>query len=364
MTKRPHNIVWHIISNRWNSAITEYALSSARALQLQGWDCRILCLRGSPCEARAKSIGIQTHAFENFSPTSYTQISTPYRAEQPSVIVTYGGPESVLTRLFIDKSKTRYFRFRGDDRKRTGLKARLIYRLSHSKADAVIVPNDELKHWCQKQGSTLVEKVTLGCDTARYSFQKLPAGYQPRNEMLIVGRFDPVKGHREFFTFAADLRKAWRHAENFPVIHIIGQSANVDPGMIDQWAKESGFILGKDYLLSDRYIENLPALMRSAGLGVVCSVGSEQICRVAEEFLLCGCPVLVSGVGGLGEIASKDFGLNYGLLQSDLGIVNDFIFESTREDGVRRAQRATLAQEAFSLDAMGRRLSSILQTRP
>jgi hypothetical protein len=30
-------VVWILCSNRWNSAITEYALSAARALKLSGW---------------------------------------------------------------------------------------------------------------------------------------------------------------------------------------------------------------------------------------------------------------------------------------------------------------------------------------
>ncbi|MGE0171670.1 MAG: glycosyltransferase [Oligoflexales bacterium] len=358
MIKTRNNIAWHVVSNRWNSAITEYALSTARSMQMQGWDCRFLALQGSPCESRAKDYGFSVKSFAKFSLTSYPQISTPYSSELPSALITYGGPETTLANLVIDKTKTRFLRFRGDDRKKSGTFARLLYKLSTSKVDVVLVPNNGLKLFYQEQGNVPVEKVTLGCDAARYAFR--PASeFKLRNEMMIVGRLDPVKGHRKFFEYAARLRGSWKHHERFPLIHIVGQPANVSSDHIHGWANDNGFTLGKDYLLSDRYVEDLPILMQRAGLGVVCSVGSEQICRVAEEFFLCGCPVLVSGVGGLAEIASAPFGFDYSS-SLNLDQVNAFIVKCLSEDQNQRVQRAARAQEEYSYQTMGKCLNKVL----
>ena len=49
-------------------------------------------------------------------------------------------------------------------------------------------------------------------------------------------------------------------------------------------------------------IEDVPKLLSSADIGVISSLGSEIICRVAHEFLLCGSRVLVSGAGATDEV--------------------------------------------------------------
>src|SRR5690606_765274 len=61
---------WHLISNRWNSAITEYALNAARALSLKGADNLFSPLAGSPAEERAREYDLRVATFARFDPMS------------------------------------------------------------------------------------------------------------------------------------------------------------------------------------------------------------------------------------------------------------------------------------------------------
>ena len=59
-------VAWILCSNRWNSAITEYALSTGRSLRLQGWTVFYSALSQSPGEARARAYDLPGDSFASF----------------------------------------------------------------------------------------------------------------------------------------------------------------------------------------------------------------------------------------------------------------------------------------------------------
>jgi glycosyltransferase involved in cell wall biosynthesis len=94
--------------------------------------------------------------------------------------------------------------------------------------------------------------------------------------------------------------------------------------------------------------------MSGAVLGVVPSLGSEIICRVAEEFLLCGTPVAVSAAGSLPEIIFPGAGFCFGA-KSEVDTVQAFIEwirTSLGESEEDKFARAAAAVQRFSLPAM------------
>ena len=96
--------------------------------------------------------------------------------------------------------------------------------------------------------------------------------------------------------------------------------------------------------------------MSRTHLGVVCSLGSEVICRVAQEFLLCGAPIAVSGVGALKEVLrSKSFGIHYGnlSLSDSADLIREQLYRGWQETAETRKKRAELSREHFSFERMG-----------
>jgi hypothetical protein len=104
--------------------------------------------------------------------------------------------------------------------------------------------------------------------------------------------------------------------------------------------------------------------MSGTHLGVIPSLGSEVICRVAQEFLLCGCPIFVSGVGSLEEcLFSASAGSSYrGLdFSSSVQLFVQTLIQAWQESLATRQERALEAKALFSLSTMGQRLDQTFQ---
>ena len=104
-------------------------------------------------------------------------------------------------------------------------------------------------------------------------------------------------------------------------------------------------------------------MMSSVSVGVVASLGSEQICRVAEEFLLCGTAVVVSGAGSLDDVHFENSGFSYGCrTQSETATkLVQLLLDSYQESDQKRVERATLAGTRFSFATMGAALINACQ---
>ena len=134
--------VWHLNSNRWNSAVTEYSLSSAMSLKLQGWTSIYSGLNGKSGDRRAKEYGLETHGFDSFGVKGIAQFLRLKSQIKPDLIIVYGGPESTLCLL---SGSTPVLRFRGQDRDATDPVKPFSYRIGQSHINGVICPSQSLK---------------------------------------------------------------------------------------------------------------------------------------------------------------------------------------------------------------------------
>jgi glycosyltransferase involved in cell wall biosynthesis len=347
---------WHIISNRWNSAITEYALSAARALEHHGSQTLFTPLAGSPAEERAQKYGLRTIPLPDFGLLSLSAVRTMAGEFKPDVVFVYGGPETFLSGFV--RQVTR-IRFRGSELKTGPLQA-FQQRLSHLSVDRILVPGTALRASCgQVFGDEKVEQVILGCDTKKYS----QSGSQSRErpELMIFGRFDPVKGHREFMEIFRRLVDRWPQAQPPPLLTIAGEAANVSASELLAAATNLGLAEEHLRILCGRF-EHVATMMSEATMGVVSSLGSEQICRVAQEFLLCGTPVAVSGVGSLEDVLFKGAGMSYrGLGTEDAAaLLRKGLLDAFTEPAAARRERADRSRLLFSLETMGTRLLDMI----
>lgn len=351
--------VWHLISNRWNSAISEYAISTARALSDLGAQQLVTPLRSSPVESRCAGLNFNIESVEHFGPSAYTRLISMSAKFAPDFVFTYGGPET--TAAFFFKPGPRIIRFYGQRVEDRGMPRSLISRLAHRHVQKVIAPSRSVAASLEKLLDCKVNVITLGCDQKRFFFNDTNRSARP--EILIFGRLDPVKGHREFLPlFKKILETAKTKGEPRPRLRIVGLPANISETHI-RAAAETLRLSSDDVVIQCERVQDVAALMSGTSVGLVSSIGSEIICRVAQEFLMCGTPVVTTSVGSLPEIfTNQTFGMAY-----DHHNPNDSVDALYKwlclghcESKKDRQTRALMAQKIFSIQRMSADLDRLL----
>jgi glycosyltransferase involved in cell wall biosynthesis len=372
-------MIVHLVSNRWNSAIAEYAVHCAKALSLLGEKQVFVGLKGSPAVRRVAGSSLKNCAVAEVERFSLTNMPDVMRAIDPATkyIFVYGGAETFLSKwIKMSRPGVKVIRFRGDDRDASKAAFDIRQQWSQGHVDLFLSPSvyltEKLSADAARRGSdralnmaSMIRTVEHGIDTTRIHREpESDPGPGKRKDLVILGRLDPVKGHAHFFQiFGKMLQLASR--EEF-CLHVVGEPANLSLVHLEDAARSAGLISGKDIIFTTERVADLSRLLSSACAGVISSSGSEIICRVAEEFLVCGTPVAVSGVGSLGVFARPedgiDLGFNYGLLRSP-EVEREllaFCRKSATETSQARSARARHATERFSIETMARQLSKAL----
>jgi len=353
-------VAWILCSNRWNSAITEYALSTARALRMSGWTVFYSGLADSPGERRARTYDLPGDSFVDFGLGESLKLRRLKKSIQPDAVFLFGGPETFLARFI---PRTLRIRFRGQDKDVTGPLPPLTTRLNMQHCSALLVPAKILQERFQNIVWQPVLSITLGIDSRKFQFHPEAFVTERRPTLRILGRLDPIKGHQTFFSVFRQLLRLWPKNRPEPLLEIIGEGANISPEQLRRMAADHRLREGTNWRLCSERVDQLSEVMSSTDLAVVSSLGSEVICRVAEEFLLCGVPLFVSGVGSLEEcLIDKNFGCSYRGLSEERAatLLTEKLWQASQETVIERQARADAARQYFSLEVMGQGLSTML----
>lgn len=352
MNHKPR-VAWILCSNRWNSAITEYALSSARALRLLGWEVHYSALAGSPGEQRARQYELPGEPFASFGPLDIFKLRRIARRLKPTVVLLFGGPETFLARLL---PGMRRIRFRGQDKDLHGPLPALAQRLSMSHCQGLLLPALALEERFADFSNKSTRTIPLGVDEEKFHFHPGLLAGTGRPTLTMVGRLDPIKGHHFLFAMFQHVLERWPDKRPRPFLEVIGQAANISEAQLRLMAQQHQLTEGADWCLRAERVADIGEAMSRTHLGMICSLGSEVICRVAEEFLLCGTPIMVSGAGALEEaLVDKSFGASYLGLDEDEAahLLADQLWLAFQEDDNQRQSRAQLAKSLYSLRRMG-----------
>lgn len=360
--------VWHVISNRWYSAITAYAINAAKALELCDYQCIFSPLRNSPGEAKAIECQLDTLSFLSFGIRNIGAFINTFKSISPEFIILYGGQEEFLCKFLPRNSNLKIIRFQGCALKSKSFKFPRLFAFSHAHLSCLISPSEKLSASINSLGKTpQVSTIQLGIDTRQFQPhpKARPFDRTRRAEILIFGRLDPVKGHAEFIKIFSKLLKIWEPTTKLPLpcLHVVGLPANITRSQLEREVKGNMLSLGKDVIITCSKVADPSLLLSNASLGAVPSLDSEEICRVAQEFLLCGTPVFVSGAGALEEVLFEGAGESY-KDKPDADIVlqlKKLLEKSMTETLISRELRATLAKRLFSLNSMGLNLNNLLE---
>ncbi len=349
--------IWILSSNRWNSAITEYALSMARSLKEGGHDVLFMPLCGSPAHTRAEQLGLTVVPLETFQlrPGVVRELRQRTIKHAPSLLITCGGLEQTLS-LWIPN--VRKLRFRGERFRSFSPFRKLVHKLSHHQVAGFLVPCVVLANELQSFSEKPIHPIVIGLDDSYW--RHLPKPSQ-RPTCLIFGRFDPIKGHREFMVLWKRILS--QYAQRFsgevrPLLQIVGRNENLTKQDLLNAADALG--IRDDVEILEGHVQNPAELLSSAAIGIIPSLGSEVICRVAQEFLLCGTPILVSKAGALHEVLFESAGICSTLAEHDIPEIVSFLHAAIAEDLFVRTERSQKAKQRFSFEVMRSQLEKIL----
>jgi glycosyltransferase involved in cell wall biosynthesis len=345
---------WLVSSNRWNSAITEYAISWACAMRLAGWEVTFSPLKDSPAETRARALGFHCLPITFTWQELVRGRPKQFEPKNFDVAIAFGGPESRYVNSL--PRTVRKVRFRGNAIEISFFE-NVRQNVGLSGFDMIVTPSEALTGAMQKLLlRKAVKTVPLGVNEQKYFFAERAYGDGNKRHIVILGRLDPVKGHREFLDFYAS---AMKQGADLPKLHIVGEPANISDTEMWNAVLERG--LKDKVLFTPSRVKDVASLLSGATLGVVSSLGSEIICRVAEEFLLCGCPILVTDVGSLPETLFPGAGSCYDPRQADPAILIRAVESAKTETIGARRERAAAARERFSLEKMSARIEEVLK---
>lgn len=302
-----HRIL-HVVGVRWWSAIAAYAVDLADAQRRAGHRVSLAALDGAPAVREARARGLEvTHTF---GPDAWEQnhlrrrLAASVREKGVEVLHVHTGVGHLATELARRGHPAALVRTRGEIR---APRATPWNRWLYGRADAITLSASSLRDGIGTLGLAPRDlPVVLGAvDTERFAPGALPGreavrrrlGLDPAAFVVgIAGRLSPVKGHVHAIRALAHPDAATVH------LLVSGEEAQVRRADLAREAQAFG-VSGRVHLV-DR-VRDVREIFAAIDVGLVASVGSEAICRVAAEMMACAMPVIASRISVLPDMITN-----------------------------------------------------------
>lgn len=236
-------------------------------------------------------------------------------------------------------------RTRGDQRPPKASKSNIF--LHANLADAVIATSSSIAAALRDKlhvPSDRLYAVLGGVDTRRFfsdpegrEAMRSAWGVCPDETVVgLVGRFDDVKGQKELIRAFARLRESLGGAAGRFRLALAGFGTSaVSEERVWGWVNESGIA---EHVVFPGKCENVRALINALDLGVVASLGSETIARVALEIMACGVPLVGTRVGVMPDLLTEEALATPGDVGGLAALLLRFADEPAFGDALRAAQ--------------------------
>ena len=284
--------ILHLDDENWDSGLTEYALSLARAQQKAGGDCLFGAAHGSHAFSAAEKAGLPVLDISR-KWANAGAILREFNRFRPQIINVHTGSAHTFGAFlkFISAGpRPKLIRTRADARP---FSKKPLSSPLWALTDGFIGANSAITRsfrLCLPNGPQ--DRLVLqGIEDFAQEGAPPPQG----QTLGIISRLDPVKGHATAINALRLIRERFPEAK----LRIAGQEQNVKASELKQLAEEAG--LG-DAVSIEGFVPDKKAFLLSCDIGLVPSLGSEAVSRAALEWLCAARPVLASSVGGLGDL--------------------------------------------------------------
>jgi glycosyltransferase involved in cell wall biosynthesis len=364
--KKPLNIL-QLVNVRWYNACAHYAVALSSGLQKRGHQVILAGDKNSLPLQVADKMGLEVF------PDLYLSYQNPGRffynlkrlkdligQKNIDLVNTHQGEGHLYAGLLKKLCKKKYIliRTRGDQRMP---KNNLFNRWLNERWTDGIITTAEVLYNNYLENINLDENrlinIPLGIDPDYFfpmgkdSELKISLGIS--NDELVVGilgRLSPVKGHRYFIQSAAEVLKSFQ-----PVKFLIaGEDAQVKAYRLKELVRGMGI---SDKFIFTGKVEDPRKIISLMDIGVVASIGSETVCRVALEYMSLGKPMVGTAINGIPEVV-KD-GIN-GLIvkpknsQNMAQAILELLKSKSKREIYGKAGR-NLVENEFSLENFARK---------
>ncbi len=366
--------VLQLINVRWYNACAYYAVTLSCALTGRGHKVILAGDPHSPPLVKAKELGLTISRDLYLSRTSpwmiaynLKRIVDLVRGEKIDIINAHRGEGHVaaaLAKRFLRRGVP-VVRTRGDARSPSP--NRLNRWLNHKLTDRIITTCQALRRSYIDSLQMRQEKVIsipVGVDHEFFSPREVDLSLKARLEIPqessvvgVVGRLSPVKGHRYLMESARQVLKRFPRT----IFLICGEDAQISAMQLKKRARDMAIHKNFRFLGKVGDIREIIALF---DVGVVSSIGSETICRVALEYMSMGKPVVGTKVNAIPEVVHH--GVN-GLVvepqnpEQMAGSLIDLLQDEPKR--LRFGQKSRdLVLEEFTLDHFARKTEEVYKS--
>ncbi len=363
--------VLQLINVRWYNACAYYAVSLSLALRRRGHKVIVAGDPSGPPLLKARELGLSVYEDLSLSYTSPWMIAYNVKRmrdlierEEIDVIDAHRGEGhlvAALAKKFL-KRAVPLIRTRGDVR--TPKRNFFNRFLNRALTDKIITTCEVLRESYIEDLQMPEEKVTtvpVGVDSDFFSPRESDTAWKerlsiPEGNLVVgmVGRLSPVKGH-EYLIQAAD-----HVLKRLPRVTFIvcGEDAQISAGQLRDAVRIKNIEENFRFLSKVKDIREIISLF---DVGVVSSVGSETICRVALEYMSMGKPVVGTEVNAVPEVIQHQ--LN-GLVVEPKNPqeLTSAIIELLRDQGKRKnfgENSRSIVMEKFTLDVFARKTEEV-----
>jgi len=356
--------ILQLINVRWYNASAYYAIAVSQALSRRGHNVIVAGDFPSPPLEKALQLKLQIYPRLNLSRLDHTSIlqnlkrlSDIVKKEQIQVINAHRGEGHFYASLLkkISRPKLVIIRTRGDIRPP---KSNLFNRyLNHKLTDGTITSCKTLEESYKKNlnfDSYNLRNIPVGIDTdyftpAYKSRLRQELNLDEKTPVIgMIGRLSPVKGHIYFIEAAKFVLEKVPEA----IFLIAGEEAQISKKELKEKVKNLG--LQKSFVFLGRVTE-IREVMGVLDIGVVASIGSESVCRVALEYMAMGKPVIGTNINAIPEVIFE--GENGFLVQPKNGKeIGEALLKLLNDEKKRKKmgeKSRQLAVERFSLEKFG-----------
>lgn len=335
--------ILHLLDEPWDSGITAYAIQSAELLAKAGHEVVVGVHFGKKPEVLAKSRGLSTVPIN-----SIPQLWSLIHSKAWNIINVHTGRSHTWAILFeiANNRKIPIVRTRGDARNVTvNAFSKFLYR----RTKAVIAASEHIAQQYDQGFDFLRERIQTIYPSVEVSQEGTPV---PSSVVGILGRLDPVKGHSVFLEAAALVLKECPDAK----FDVAGKEAGVPISLLKNQADVLGISSSVRFL---GYQESAMSFMRSCSIGVIASIGSEEISRACLEWFAAGRCVVGTLVGSIPELIEPN---ETGLLvtPNDSAALARAIVTLLRNPHQRETMGRKAHQQAFSKYGVARQKEQLL----
>lgn len=303
----------HVVNVRWFNATAWYGLYLAKLMKQAGHEVMVLGLGGTASFEKAKAFGLEPISFplNTQNPFNYLYLSQSISELlsdfDPDIVNCHRGENYPLWAYLKVKHGFSLIRTRGDQRlPNRGFFNRFLHNYCTDAVVATSTANAKAAFEYLKLPQDKVSIILGGVDTSSFTFSAkgrmlFRQQYNIPESAFVVGllgRFDHVKGQKELIQAFAKAQKIIAEGRELKLL-LAGFPTEVSDTDVLRWIEEAGI---SDSAIITGVCEDVPGCISAMDLGVVASLGSEAIARVALEIMSTGVPLIGTTVGVMPDL--------------------------------------------------------------